>query len=90
MFDDKKEEPGFFSGLTIKDVFKAGVALETAKVNARMNATAPSQQAGFNNPGRPQNPQAKTGQGVTLPGGITFKQAGLGLLLAGLKVAKVF
>ena len=59
-----------------------------------MGATAGQQNAGFNNPGQPQNPQAKTGQGVTLPGGVSLKTAGIGLgvvggLLLVLKIAKV-
>ena len=85
----------FHGNLSIKDLFNGYVQLETAKVNARMAATAPTQRAGLNNPGRQQNPQAKTGQGRALPGGFSIKQAGVvlaGLALLGvvLKIAKVF
>ncbi len=88
---------GFFSGLSIADVFNGYVKLESAKVNARMSDTAPQQDAGLNATGRTQNVQARAGAVAAVPGrtlGMTGKQigigfAGLGLLLAVLKIARV-
>ncbi len=84
----------FVKALPVEQAMKSYTAIETAKINQRMNSTA-DQQQNFNNPGQPQNPQAKTGQGVTLPGGLSMKTAaiglgGVGLLLGLLKIMKVF
>ncbi len=87
-----KKNDGFFSGLTVADVFNSYVGLETKKVQARIGATAQMQKNGLNAPSLAQNPQATTSSasGFKLsPKVIGIGTAGLGVLLAVLKITKV-
>ncbi len=83
---------------SVKDLFNGYVQIESAKVNSRLQGTAAQQSAGLNSPGSYQNPQAKADSATATPGaglmGVNAKPiliglGALGLLLAGLKVAKV-
>ncbi len=81
-------------GLSVKDVFNSYVGLETAKVKARMSATAAMQKRGLNAPSVAQQPQATTATTAMLLSTLSIKKigiglAGVGVLLGVLKIAKV-
>lgn len=69
----------------IEDLWNGYVLQESYKVQQRLGGTAQQQQA-WNTPPVPSNPQAKTTELQTKPGGLTSKQwlIGGGIVAAGL------